>query len=152
MHHQYMQDQQGRQSLPPDSQPYQHRPSLALPDPHQAADGKGDGSQSPKTKVTRSIFTPIDYKTSVFSSHFFGGSTLRESPQRDTAGKQAQAPPVTASQTLPLPTASAPPPLSRATTEPKRSQSASSLTESQQPSRPKPRLKVQIPSEQSDGS
>ncbi|CRG88230.1 Myocyte-specific enhancer factor 2 [Talaromyces islandicus] len=151
MHHQYMQDQQGRQSLPPDSQSYQHRPSLALPDPQQVADGKGDGSQSPKTKA-RSIFTPIDDKTSVFSSHFFGGSALRESPQRDTAGKQTQAPSVTASQTLPLPTASAPPPLSRAATEPKRSQSASSLTDSQQPSRPKPRLKVQIPSEQSDGS
>ncbi|KAH8694025.1 hypothetical protein BGW36DRAFT_300456 [Talaromyces proteolyticus] len=151
--HQYMQEQ-GRPSLPPDSQSYQHRPSLSLPDPtavQQSTEGKVEGSQSPKSKA-RSIFTPIDDKTSVFSRHFFGGSTLRESPQRETSAKQDQKSNVSVSQTLPLPTANAQPQPNRGATEPKRSQSASSLPDSQQPSRPKPRLKVQIPSEQSDDS
>ncbi|KUL88396.1 hypothetical protein ZTR_04916 [Talaromyces verruculosus] len=156
MHHSYMQDQ-GRHSLPPsmppDNQQYQFRPTLALPDPtgaQQAGDVKVEGGSSPKTK-SRSIFTPIDDQTSVFSRHLFGRAPLRESPQRDTSVKQESKPTGPVSQTLPLPRGGPPPPPpNRAATEPQRSQSTPSLSDSQQPSRPKPRLKVQIPSDHSD--
>ncbi|KAI7971506.1 hypothetical protein EIK77_001382 [Talaromyces pinophilus] len=156
MHHSYMQDQ-GRQSLPPsmppDNQQYQFRPTLALPDStgaQQAGDVKVEGGSSPKTK-SRSIFTPIDDQTSVFSRHLFGRAPLRESPQRDTSVKQESKPTGSVSQTLPLPRGGPPPPPpNRAATEPQRSQSTPSLSDSQQPSRPKPRLKVQIPSDHSD--
>ncbi|EEA19047.1 resistance to lethality of mkk1p386 overexpression [Talaromyces marneffei ATCC 18224] len=156
MHHSYMQDQ-GRHSLPPsmstDTQQYQFRPTLALPDPtgaQQAGEVKVEGGSSPKTK-SRSIFTPIDDQTSVFSRHLFGRAPLRESPQRDTSVKQEPKTTGPVSQTLPLPRGGPPPPpLNRAATEPQRSQSTPSLSDSQQPSRPKPRLKVQIPSDHSD--
>lgn len=156
INHAYMQDQ-GRHSLPPsipsDAQQYHYRSTLALPDPtQQAGDVKAEGGSSPKPK-SRSIFTPIDDQTSVFSRHLFGRTPLRESPQRDTSVKQETKPPEPASQTLPLPRGGPPPPPpppNRAASEPQKPPSKSSLSDSRQASRPKPRLKVQIPSDHSD--
>ncbi|OKL57624.1 hypothetical protein UA08_07312 [Talaromyces atroroseus] len=158
MHAQYIQDQ-GRHSLPPslsqDSQQFQYRTSLALPDPagtQQHNDPKAEGGSSSKTK-SRSIFTPIDDQTSVFSRHILSSRAhLRESPQHDMSVTEESKPTAPSSQTLPLPRNGPPPPPppTRAATAPQRSQSTPSLSDSQQPARPKPRLKVQIPSEQSD--
>jgi MADS-box transcription factor len=170
----YMQDQ-GRHSMPPafppEQQPQQPPPQqrpIALPNPTVSQQNhnliKSEGSQSPRPPVSKhSIFTPIDDQGSMLARHFGVGPSLRESPQREAPVKQEPPQVNTASQSVPIPSASHPPmppqQPARSATDPQRAPSTSSIPDIAPPPRAssvqvnakRPRLKVQIPSEQSDG-
>ncbi|KAL1968281.1 hypothetical protein VTN77DRAFT_2116 [Rasamsonia byssochlamydoides] len=159
------QHQQQQQQPPPPPPPPQQRP-IALPDPTASQQipnqMKPEGSQSPRPPApkSRSIFTPIDDQGSVLARHFGVGPSLRESPQREAPAKQDLPPASTTSQSVPITSAAtttAPPQPTRSATDPQRAQSTS-MPEIPPPPRAnsaqvnvkRPRLKVQIPSEQSD--
>lgn len=162
----YMQDQ-GRHSMPPAFPPeqQQQRP-MSLPEPspqHQMpAQTKSEGSQSPPQpkplpSKSRSIFTPIDDRGSVLARHFGVGPPMCESPRNDQPPKSEFSQENSNSQSVSGPPAAPPPPV-RAVTDPQRTQ-IPSIPDIQPPPRAnsaqlnakRPRLKVQIPSENSDG-
>lgn len=163
----YMPDQ-GRHSMPPvflPEQPQQRPMSLPEPSPpHQMpAPTKSEGSQSPpqptsQASKSRSIFTPIDDRGSVLARHFGVGPPMCESPRSDQPPKSEFSQENSNGQSVSGPSA-APPPPARAVTEPQRPPSMPSISDIPPPPRAnstqlnakRPRLKVQIPSENSDG-
>ncbi|XHG09561.1 hypothetical protein AWENTII_012611 [Aspergillus wentii] len=161
--------EQGRNSMPPTFTGEPQQRTVPLPETSAAEQVPGpmksEGSQSPPThhhrslsSKSRSIFTPIDDRGSVLARHFKGvGPPLCESPRAELPMK-----PESSQEDLNDTKASsqpAAPPPPRAATDGPRTQSVSSVPEIKPPIRtnsgqlPKrPQLKVQIPSENSDGA
>lgn len=149
---------------PPPQQQQQQQPSRTVSVPEVSSEGqvKGEGSQSPPphhhrslSSKSRSIFTPIDDRGSVLARHFgLAGNEVaraldpsaKHDPNQDAPGEEN-------SPSIP------PPPAPRGVTEAAtRTQSISSLSsEIMPPTRTnsgqskRPQLKVQIPSENSEG-
>ncbi|KAK2760708.1 hypothetical protein FQN54_001943 [Arachnomyces sp. PD_36] len=158
----YLQQDQRRQSVPPALS--QHERAIPPPEPSppqqqqfQQPPAKQEDRQSPPPPKplnvkSRSIFTPIDDRGSVLAQHFGFGPPTSDAPRNssfkehpdDTDGKVPPPPP-------PAPV--------RSLTHPQRAQSTSSVPDIAPPSRSnsaqlnvkRPRLTVQIPSENSDG-
>lgn len=166
--------EQGRNSMPPgfgtaeaSQQPPPPPPparTVSVPDASSDGQVKGEGSQSPPThhhhrslsSKSRSIFTPIDDRGSVLARHFglsAAGTEVARAldpggkldPNQDPQGEEN-------SPSIP------PPPPPRGVNEATRTQSISSLSsEIMPPTRTnsgqskRPQLKVQIPSENSEG-
>jgi len=156
----YMQEQgQRRQSLPPtlsqhdrQQQQQQHMPSPPQPDrDHQTQDDQSNRLQKPAPTKSRSIFTPIDDSRSMLAQHWgIGKSTNEPKPdikrERDSEADQSF-------NQIQKPTP-APPRPQKQTPAPTRSNSSEfvppSRTSTAQSNAKRPRLKVQIPEEQSD--
>ena len=152
----YMQEQR-RQSLPPafpqherQQQQQQHMPSPPQPEREQSQDDQSNRLRQPQPAKSRSIFTPIDDSRSLLAQHWgIGKSTTepksdikRENDTQSDARNQASK--VTSSlrsqREAPVPRRTNSiefPPPSRSSTA--------------QSNAKRPRLKVQIPEEQSDG-
>lgn len=162
----YLQEQRRAQSVPP-FQPQQPQipPSNQSP-PTQQGQPKSEEKQSPPApkplpSKSRSIFTPIDDRGSVLAQHF-GFGPPAESPKAESAVKTEPDSAETTSHSTSLPPPPPPPAMThaaRAATHPQRTQSISSMPDvtpisrssSLQVGAKRPRLKVQIPSENSDG-
>lgn len=148
----YLQEQR-RQSLPPafpqHERQQQHMPSPPQPEREQhSQDDQSSRLQKPAGAKSRSIFTPIDDSRSLLAQHWGIGKSSNDAKpdikrEKDT---QAEAPP----------TKHTPPPSrsQRGTPAPKRTNSSDFLppsrTDTAQSNAKRPRLKVQIPEEQSD--
>ncbi|KAI9731506.1 MAG: hypothetical protein M1834_004626 [Cirrosporium novae-zelandiae] len=166
--HAYMQDQR-RQSMPPafpqqQPQPPRRNPSPPQPQPQQQYT-ENQGLSEPKHSSSRnqSIYTPIDDRKSVLAQHFMGASSSDQSrnevkPESDIRSNSID---VGAMQRNNTPASQAPPPMSQSVpVAPQHSSrpSVSSVSDIQPLSRTnssqfggkRPRLKVQIPDEQSD--
>ena len=170
----YLPPDQGRHSMPPMVPPEPHpthQRTMSHPAPpttQQPSDIKVEGSQSPKPAPvkSRSIFTPIDDQTSVFSRHLMvvGGPQRDSSQQESQDNKAAASHNATTSATLASAPAPAPAPSTQPTSAERSQPISSSVPEPPPPLKPvitrtnsapvnvkRPRLKVQIPGEQSDG-
>ncbi|MCJ1361243.1 hypothetical protein MMC16_000341 [Acarospora aff. strigata] len=167
----YMQDQR-RQSMPP-AFPQQERPQQTLPDSsppqtHAEQSAQEQPLQQPKPLPvkSRSIFTPIEDTRSLLAQHSWGIGTLNAEPARGPVfiktekDNRAQSVDVGSVQRNNGAGATASGPRSqRGQGHPQRNQSISSVSDIAAPSRTnsaqlgakRPQLKVQIPSEQSDG-
>lgn len=166
--------EQGRSSVPPafTSEPPQQPPpqpsrTVSLPDASSSTEQvKQEGSQSPPThhrslsSKSRSIFTPIDDRGSVLARHFGSGMPPGSELLRSEAGVKLDSTheDQNESKATTNPPDIPPPPPPRAVTETSRTQSISSLSsEIMPPTRTnsgqskRPQLKVQIPSENSEG-
>ncbi|PGH14884.1 hypothetical protein AJ79_02746 [Helicocarpus griseus UAMH5409] len=162
--HQFIQEQQRRQSVPPafprpERQVQSHERSP--PQKHQQQPpSKPEQHETPPPpkplpSKSRSIFTPIDDRGSVLAQHF-GFGPQSDSPKNESS-KSDQEHPDSNNHSAPLPP---PPPVRSATlpAPPQRNHSLSSIPEvtpvsrssSLQVGAKRPRLKVQIPSENSD--
>lgn len=159
---QYIQERR-RQSVPPafPSQSQKERPQPPArpspqpepqPPPPKAAEIPSPPQPKHLSSKSRSIFTPIDDRGSVLSQHF-GFPSVSEAPRSD-GNVKAERGEVNATRPSGPPNAAM-----RAMAQPQRTQSGSSIGEIGPPSRTnsakmianRPRLKVQIPSENSDG-
>ncbi|CAG8229021.1 unnamed protein product [Penicillium salamii] len=143
----YMQEH-GRGSLPPGFAPDGHQDRPGSEHPQDEPGLKPDHSQSPpqikSLSKSRSIFTPIDDRGSVLARHFGAGGSSYEMPHNNHPLKVEARPQGSPGlQSIPV----------RAATEAPRPQSGSKASRTNSgPLPPKrPQLKVQIPSEQSDG-
>ncbi|KAJ5766876.1 uncharacterized protein N7511_004492 [Penicillium nucicola] len=144
----YMQEH-GRGSMPPGFVPdnQQERPSISEPQDDSGV-MKVEHSQSPPQgksfSKSRSIFTPIDDRGSVLARHF--GASSYEPPHMNLSLRSEASP---GTRSMPV----------RAATETPRPMSVASSSDIKPPSRTnsgtlpskRPQLKVQIPSENSDG-
>ena len=155
----YMQDQR-RQSLPPTfpqherQQQQQHRlPSPSQPDrEHQSQDDQSNRLQKPAPAKSRSIFTPIDDSRSMLAQHWGVGKSSHE-PKPPEIKRERDSDAELPQTYAPKPTP--PPPRNQNDTPvPKRSDSSEffppSRASTAQSNAKRPRLKVQIPEEQSD--
>ncbi|KAJ6087355.1 hypothetical protein N7467_006269 [Penicillium canescens] len=146
----YMQEH-GRGSMPPGFAPdgQQERPSISETQ-DDSGGMKTEHSQSPpqvkSLSKSRSIFTPIDDRGSVLARHFGAGGSSYEPPHNSHSLRSEASP---GTRSIPV----------RAATETPRPASVASSSEIKPPSRTnsgtlpskRPQLKVQIPSENSDG-
>ena len=150
----YLQEQR-RQSLPPafpqHERQQQHIPSPPQPErEQQSQDDQSNRLQKPTAAKSRSIFTPIDDSRSLLAQHWGIGKSSNESKPDIKREKdvQPEAPQHQASNPTP------PPRLQREAPVPKRTNSTDFLppsrTDTAQSNAKRPRLKVQIPEEQSD--
>ena len=155
----YMQEQR-RASLPPtfaqnDRQQQQQQPqhTSSPPQPEREQQSQDDQSQrlqKPAPAKSRSIFTPIDDSRSMLAQHWGIGTTTKEPKPEIKREKDTQP---EAPQNQPLKTT---PPIrsQRDPPIPKRTNSTDfqppSRTDTAQSNAKRPRLKVQIPEEQSD--
>jgi MADS-box transcription factor len=144
----YMQEH-GRGSLPPGFAPDGHQDRPVSEHTQEEPSGlKPEHSQSPpqikSLSKSRSIFTPIDDRGSVLARHFGAGAPTYE-PPRNTHSLKVEPLPQGFSNSRSIPV--------RAATEAPRSGSESkpSRTSSGPLPSKRPQLKVQIPSEHSDG-
>ncbi|KAJ9216170.1 transcriptional regulator family: SRF-type [Paecilomyces variotii] len=167
---------QGRHSMPATFPPeHQHQPQpqprpMPVPEPsaqQMSMPPKSEGSlsppeskqqqQQPPPVKSRSIFTPIDDRGSVLARHFGVGPPTSESPRNDAQSRPDQENTNTPTVTTGPPSAPLPP--ARSATDPQRTRSMPSIPEVKPPLKSnslqlnakRPRLKVQIPSENSDG-
>lgn len=152
----YLQEQR-RQSLPPafpqherQQQQQQHMPSPPQPEREQSQDDQSNRLQQPQPAKSRSIFTPIDDSRSLLAQHWGGISKSNTEPksgikrENDTqSNTRNQASKVISSSRS-----------QRETPVPKRTNSTDfpppSRSSTAQSNAKRPRLKVQIPEEQSD--
>ena len=171
MQQQYMQDQR-RQSVPPSFPPVErprsqpppqqqpqpppmprNTPSPPQPEPERRPDTLQPQQSKPNPGKSRSIFTPIDDSRSLLAQHWGPGPTTSEPKQEalvkqekdrsqsvDISSMQRSNPPVSTAATIPAVRPQ------RVFSQPQRTQSTASLSGDSK----RPRLKVQIPSEQSD--
>ncbi len=146
----YLQDQR-RQSLPPTfpqhERQQQHIPSPPQPEREQhSQDDQSNRLQKPTAAKSRSIFTPIDDSRSLLAQHWGIGKSNNEI-RPDIKREREEVP-----QSKPK---SPPPRPQRDAPVPKRTNSMDfpppSRTDTSQSNAKRPRLKVQIPEEQSDG-
>lgn len=170
-HHQlqqpYIHDQR-RQSMPPafppnerpqqqqqQPQPQQrHTPSPPQPEPQQHSQNLEPHQPKPMQPAkSRSIFTPIDDSRSLLAQHWGIGTTTTEprsetiKTEKDTHRPQSvDMGSINRTNTAPIPPSARTP---RVIPQPQRNQSISSLAGDGSGAK-RPRLKVQIPSEQSD--
>lgn len=139
----------GRGSIPPGFAPDGHQDRPGSEQPQEENSGlKPDHNQSPpqikSLSKSRSIFTPIDDRGSVLARHFGAGAPSYEMPHNNhplkVEGRPQGSPGL---QSIPV----------RAATEVPRSESVPKPSRTNSGSLPpkRPQLKVQIPSEQSDG-
>ncbi|OJD26784.1 hypothetical protein ACJ73_01825 [Blastomyces percursus] len=160
----YIQEQQKRHSVPPtfpaperQTQSHSRSPPQQPQPPVKPEHSQTPPPPKPLPSKSRSIFTPIDDRGSVLAQHF-GFGPQSDSPKTDSPSKPE--PENTDSNNHPAPPPP-PPPLVRSTTlpaHPQRPNSLSSIPDvtpvsrsnSLQVSAKRPRLKVQIPSENSD--
>lgn len=167
LHQTYMQDQR-RQSMPPafppnersqqqqqqQPQPQQRQtPSPPQPEPQQHNRHLEPHQPKPMPAKSRSIFTPIDEGRSLLAQHWGIGTTTTEPRsetlkiEKDTSRSQSvDMGSVNRTNTAPIPPSARTP---RVIPQPQRNQSISSLAGDGSGAK-RPRLKVQIPSEQSD--
>ena len=150
----YLQEQR-RQSLPP-AFPQHERQQHHMPSPpqpereQQSQDDQSNRLQKPTAAKSRSIFTPIDDSRSLLAQHWGIGKSSNESKPDIKREKdlQPEAPQHQVSNATP------PPRSQRETPVPKRTNSTDFLppsrTDTAQSNAKRPRLKVQIPEEQSD--
>ena len=154
----YLQDQR-RQSLPPafpqherqqqQQQQQQHVPSPPQPEREQSQDDQSNRLQQPQPAKSRSIFTPIDDSRSLLAQHWgIGKSTTEPKPdikRENDAQSDAR------NQVSKLASSSR---SQREATVPRRTDSTEfpppSRSSTAQSNAKRPRLKVQIPEEQSD--
>ncbi|EEH19255.1 hypothetical protein PABG_01574 [Paracoccidioides brasiliensis Pb03] len=160
---QYIREQQKRQSVSvppafplPERPVHSRSPSQQQPQPQPKTEQTQTPPPKPLPSKSRSIFTPIDDRGSVLAQHF-GFGPQSSSPKTDSPPKPEQEPTdSTTNHSVPL----APPP-ARSATLPAHSQGMHSLSSipdtssisrsnSLQMGAKRPRLKVQIPSENSD--
>lgn len=151
----YLQEQR-RQSLPPafpqherQQQQQQHMPSPPQPEREPSQDDQSNRLQQPQPAKSRSIFTPIDDSRSLLAQHWgIGKSTIE--PKSDI--KRENDPHSDARNQASKPTPSSR--LQREAPVPKRTNSIEfpppSRSSTAQSNAKRPRLKVQIPEEQSD--
>lgn len=156
----YLQEQR-RQSLPPafpqherqqqqhQQQQRQHMPSPPQPEREQSQDDLSNRLQQPQPAKSRSIFTPIDDSRSLLAQHWgIGKSTTESKPEI----KREHEPQSDARMQASKPTSSSR--LQREAPVPRRTNSIEfpppSRSSTAQSSAKRPRLKVQIPEEQSD--
>ena len=154
----YLQEQR-RQSLPPafpqherqqhQQQQQQHVPSPPHPEcEQQSQDDQSNRLQQPAPAKSRSIFTPIDDSRSLLAQHWGYGKTTTEPKPEFKREKDTQIEQTPASKPTPPSNAKS------ETPTPKRTSSMDfqppSGTNSAQVNAKRPRLKVQIPEEQSD--
>ncbi|KAJ5455069.1 Transcription factorMADS-box [Penicillium sp. IBT 31633x] len=149
----YMQEH-GRNSIPPGFAPdgHQERPGPDHPQDDSSGVMKVEHNHSPPQmksfSKSRSIFTPIDDRGSVLARHFGAGAPSYETHNNHS---KLEAPPQALSGSKAIPV--------RAATEAPRAESIASTSKIKPPSRTnsgplpskRPQLKVQIPSETSDG-
>lgn len=149
----YMQEH-GRNSMPPGFAPdgHQERPGSEHPQDDSSA-MKAEHSQSPpqmkSLSKSRSIFTPIDDRGSVLARHFGAGAGSYEPHNNNSLKVEALPQASLGSKSMPV----------RAATEAPRPGPIASTPKIKPPSRTnsgplpskRPQLKVQIPSETSDG-
>ncbi|KAJ5555120.1 hypothetical protein N7535_007563 [Penicillium sp. DV-2018c] len=149
----YMQEH-GRNSMPPGFAPdgHQDRPAANHSQDDSSGAMKAGNTQSPphmkSISKSRSIFTPIDDGGSVLARHFGAGAPSYE-PHNSHSLKPETASQASVPKSMPV----------RAATEAPRAESTASAPEIKPPSRTnsgplpskRPQLKVQIPSETSDG-
>jgi MADS-box transcription factor len=174
MQHQQPPQQQQQQQQPPPppppqvSQPPQERPqqpTITVPSPPQHNDFQSPPLPQPKplhASARHSIFTPIDDSQSMLAAHWGSSSnTMNQAPYIKQENRSlsidvaAMSRPQPNGEHKPLPQASQSLPIQQ---PPQRTQSTSSMSAIPPPSRTnslrmsesKPRLRVQIPSEQSD--
>ncbi|KAJ5192485.1 Transcription factor MADS-box [Penicillium cf. viridicatum] len=150
----YMQEH-GRNSMPPGFGPdgHQERPGSEHPQDDSSGAMKAEHSQSPpqmkSLSKSRSIFTPIDDRGSVLARHFGAGAGSYESHNNNSLKVEALPQASLGSKSMPV----------RAATEAPRPGPIASTPKIKPPSRTnsgplpskRPQLKVQIPSETSDG-
>ena len=164
----FMQDQR-RQSMPPafpqHERPQQQHQTSSPPLPISEQNPQEGQPQRPKPMPakSRSIFTPIDDSRSLLAQHWGMGTTAHEPRSEIKVEKdlRSQSVDVGKMQRSNGSAPTAPPPRpQRELPQPQRNQSVTSLsggirppsrTDSAQLGAKRPRLKVQIPSEQSDG-
>ncbi|OJD14113.1 hypothetical protein AJ78_05513 [Emergomyces pasteurianus Ep9510] len=158
----YLQDQQKRHSVPPSFLPpeRQVQPHSRSPQPQLPLKSENSLTPPPPKPLpskSRSIFTPIDDRGSVLAQHF-GFGPQSDSPKTEPSLKPEPDNTDSTNHSAPPPP---PPPLVRSTTlpsHPQRTHSLSSIPDvntisrsnSLQVGAKRPRLKVQIPSENSD--
>ncbi|KAL2056155.1 hypothetical protein ABVK25_003798 [Lepraria finkii] len=149
----YLQEQR-RQSLPPafpqHERQQQHMPSPPQPErEQQSQDDQSNRLQKPSAAKSRSIFTPIDDSRSLLAQHWGIGKSSNDVKPETKREKDTQAEAPQASKPTPPPSRS-----QRETPAPKRTNSSDFLppsrTDTGQSNAKRPRLKVQIPEEQSD--
>ncbi|KAK3178880.1 hypothetical protein OEA41_001017 [Lepraria neglecta] len=149
----YLQEQR-RQSLPPafpqHERQQQHMPSPPQPErEQQSQDDQSNRLQKPAAAKSRSIFTPIDDSRSLLAQHWGIGKSSNDVKPDIKREKDTQAEAPQASKPTPPPSRS-----QRETPAPKRTNSSDFLppsrTDTAQSNAKRPRLKVQIPEEQSD--
>lgn len=163
-----------QQHMPAPPQHYQQNQSLSAQPSPQPDQGNFQSPPLPQPRPlpaharSHSIFTPIDDSRSLLAQHWGGSSSLRD-PVIKTEGPRSHsvdvssAPRQRAGQTPPKPAETVPPPAtsnpSMQAPPPGPPQRTASFSSIPGPVRPggaaaeakRPRLKVQIPSEQSDG-
>ncbi|KAI4217295.1 MAG: hypothetical protein LQ351_000604 [Letrouitia transgressa] len=167
----YIQEQR-RQSMPPafpqhertqqQQPPQTQQPAESPPQPKQeppSQENDPNRLSKPAPSKSRSIFTPIDDSRSLLAQHWGLGKSTTESRNETKSEKENRSQSVDVSNmhrnSAPEQMTSPPKP-QKATTLPQRNQSLPDIpppprTSSSQIGGKRPRLKVQIPSEQSDG-
>ena len=154
----YMQEQR-RQSMPPafpqqerSQQQQRNTPSPPQPEIERNSHELQPQQPKPMPAKSRSIFTPIDDSRSLLAQHWGIGTTTAESRhdhikvEKDNRSQSIDVGTVQRSNpSIPTP----PPPKAQRPPQPIRGQSVSSIAGDGQGAK-RPRLKVQIPSEQSD--
>lgn len=151
----YLQEQR-RQSLPPafpqherQQQQQQYMPSPPQPEREQSQDDQSNRLQQPQPAKSRSIFTPIDDSRSLLAQHWGKGRTNTE-PKSDIK-RESDTQTDARNHASKLTSASR---LQRETPIPRRTNSTDfpppSRSSTAQSNAKRPRLKVQIPEEQSD--
>lgn len=157
----FMQDHQRRQSLPPafpqherQQQQQQNMPSPPQPDrEHQTQDDQSNRLQKPAQTKSRSIFTPIDDSRSMLAQGWGIGKSTNE-PKAEIKRERDTQPEIQQNPQISNPPPPPPPRSQKELPAPKRTNSTEfpppSRTSTTQSSAQRPRLKVQIPEEQSD--
>ncbi|KAI4186314.1 MAG: hypothetical protein L6R41_003552, partial [Letrouitia leprolyta] len=150
---------QQAQQQQPHPQPQQHpQPMASPPQPKQEQQSENDPNRlaKPGPSKSRSIFTPIDDSRSLLAQHWGLGKSSETREVKAEKENRSQSVDVGAIQPRNRPIDGITSPPKHASTMPQRNSLPSDI---QQPSRAnsiqvggkRPRLKVQIPSEQSDG-